>query len=339
MDGTSMSGYKAMEQILTNLRNRSVVVMPSDRVPVGSNGTSSEYAFDIEYLESQMRGADFERYLTRLDEEISLALFTPLLLLRTADTGSHNLGVGHMQMYLWMLNALAGDLKEYIDNYILSRLVDYNFGPKAPRAKWEFVKMGKQSAETVRFLIQTLMANGAVKPNIQELGDIVGLDLKEVQILTDPNNPDAPGAPGADSNPNPTEKTVPGQGAGGNNPQKPGVPRGRNRSGPRMVNQAKATGSQITARIQTQVEKAFRDGTFGRTFTPSMGFRRRFEESLNAEGFEDAGPVTEAVYDRMNSWLGEVIALGPSEFETPAAFMSLFERMLETEIEDLAAAG
>jgi hypothetical protein len=52
-----------------------------------------------------MRGADFERYMTRLDEEMSIGLFTPILLLRTADVGSYNLGQGHMQIYLWMLNA------------------------------------------------------------------------------------------------------------------------------------------------------------------------------------------------------------------------------------------
>ena len=62
---------------------------------------------------------------------MSLALFTPLLLLRTADSGGFNQGVAHTQVYLWMLNAIAEDWKEYIDRYILAPLAIFNFGPRA----------------------------------------------------------------------------------------------------------------------------------------------------------------------------------------------------------------
>lgn len=95
-DGTRHSGKQIMEDVIDGIRNRSAVVLPSDKngdVNVGN----SAYDYDVEYLESQLRGVDFERYMTRLDEEMSLALFTPLLLLRNADVGSHNLGVQHTQ--------------------------------------------------------------------------------------------------------------------------------------------------------------------------------------------------------------------------------------------------
>lgn len=95
-DGTRHTGKQIMEDVIAGIRSRSAVVLPSDKngdVNVGS----SAYDYDVEYLESQLRGVDFERYMTRLDEEMSLALFTPLLLLRNADVGSHNLGVQHAQ--------------------------------------------------------------------------------------------------------------------------------------------------------------------------------------------------------------------------------------------------
>lgn len=95
-DGTRITGKQVMEEVIAGIRSRASVVLPSDKngdVNVGA----SAYDYDVEYLESQLRGVDFERYLIRLDEEMSLALFTPLLLLRNADVGSHNLGVQHTQ--------------------------------------------------------------------------------------------------------------------------------------------------------------------------------------------------------------------------------------------------
>ena len=182
-ENTVVSGREAMETILRNLRSRGVVVLPNDRDP-----QSGDYEYEIQYLESQMRGADFERYMNRLDEEMSLAIFTPVLLMRTADVGSYNLGVGHMQIYMYMLNALAGDIKEYIDKYVVRRLREYNFGPNAPKAEWMYRPMGKENVETIRAILSALVGNGSIKPDIVELGQIAGMTLTEVQQATKPDD-------------------------------------------------------------------------------------------------------------------------------------------------------
>lgn len=184
VNGNRVRGSDLMVQILQNLRNRSVVVLPNDRTPTGA-GTASEFDYEIEYLESQMRGADFERYLMRLDEEMSIGLFTPLLTLRTADVGSYNLGVTHWNVYLNMLNAIVGDLKSYADPYILNRMVDFNFGTKAPRAKLIFRKMGDDKVELVKELLKQLVTKGTAKPDLNQLGDIVGLTVTEVKEVLD----------------------------------------------------------------------------------------------------------------------------------------------------------
>ena len=82
INGTTKSGQSYMLDLLQNLRNRSVVVLPNDSFQ-DTHGRLN-YDYQIDYLESQMRGADFQSYMTRLDEEISIGLFTPILLLRTS---------------------------------------------------------------------------------------------------------------------------------------------------------------------------------------------------------------------------------------------------------------
>lgn len=195
VEGQKVRGNQYLLGVLQQLRNRSVVVLPNDRTQMSD--TKFEYDYQIEYLESQMRGADFERYMTRLDEEISLAMFTPILLMRTADVGSYNLGVGHMQMYLWMLNAMNDDRAIYINKYILNKWTNYNFGLNAPRPKIVFRKMGNTDTGLIRDLIMTLVNKDKASIDLEELGKLSGMTLKEIRQTTKPQEPAA--APASNS--------------------------------------------------------------------------------------------------------------------------------------------
>lgn len=201
INGENVSGRDAMAQMLQQIRNRAVAVLPSDRDP-----ETKEFDFDIEYLESQMRGADFERYLSRLDEEMSLALFTPILLFRTGQSGSYNLGVTHHQTYLSSLNAIAGDMKEYIDRFVVERLKAINFSPNAPRAQWVPRKMGRDNVETLRAITQGLLAKDKIKFDYDELGQALGMsvsEVKEVKQDIDPLTGQPVGAAPVPPDPNP----------------------------------------------------------------------------------------------------------------------------------------
>lgn len=308
-NGETINGKEAMERILTNLRNRSVVTLPSNVQPLSHASTKAIYDYDIEYLESQMRGADFERYLDRLDEEMSLALFTPLLILKTADVGSYNLGVGHMQMYLIMLNALAGDMKEYIDRYVIERLKAYNFSPNAPRAEIVFRRLGRDNAETIRGVITELIRNDRVKPDLDELGQALGLSLTEIrQIQEDPNDPAA------------TDPRL-------------GRPN-RSQTG-KGLDQPRATARQIAARARSQVEKAWRENRFGKNFNLDLGHQQRFTGALESEGFENPAETTTEFFRIINRWLRDAIDIGPEQYGGPADFMAMFDRVLDNEIDRL----
>lgn len=325
INGKKVPGRDVMLGILQNFRSRGVVVLPSERSVVGNN---VDYDYQIEYLESQMRGADFERYLTRLDEEISLALFTPLLMLRTADVGSYNLGTTHAQVYFQMLNALAGDMKQYIDKYVISRMVDYNFGLNAPRAVIKFRKLGDDKSEMVVSLLQQLVAGGTAKPDLEELGNIAGLTLTEVKEVTavdpgqDPNQQD--GKP-EDKNADPKSKDGKGKGSDGK-----GGDSGSGGSGG-----SKASGRAAEAmyeRLEAQFTKAFREGTFGNGFVPSVGFRRQFEDGLRAEGVTpERAARTYAVAEAI---VADAAALGSDAFATPEDVMRVVKHGITAAIGD-----
>lgn len=268
VNGKRVRGSELMVQILQNLRNRSVVVLPNERTPTGA-GTATEFDYEIEYLESQMRGADFERYLMRLDEEMSIGLFTPLLILRTADVGSYNLGVTHWNMYLNMLNAIVGDIKSYADPYILSRMVDFNFGKSAPRAFLVFRKMGDDKAELVKELLKNLVTKGSAKPDLTQLGDIVGLTVEEVkEVLDEPGN-------------NPEDPT----GQSETPPKNTGKKGGSKKS----ANNSRAVIDKVAKRVGVQLAEHLGSGLAISSFSPAFGDSSELRDALSRDGFSGNG--------------------------------------------------
>lgn len=190
-EGKSVSGSELMLGALQNLRARGVVLLPSDRVPNSTGVATEQYEYDIQYLESQIRGADFERHMQRLDQEIALGTFTPLLLQQTADVGSYNLGGLHYQMYLMTQNAMNDDWALGQAKYVLNPLVRYNFSATVASepAFLEFEKQDNQKMDLVKMIIQAMISGGNLLPDIDELGEAAGLTLHEVQQVKTPTNP------------------------------------------------------------------------------------------------------------------------------------------------------
>ena len=297
-DGRTISGQDAIFEILENLRSRGVVALPNDSTDMG--GGKREYDYDITYLESQMRGADFERYLIRLDEEISLGIYTPISVTRVGENASHNTVQVQLQVYLWMLNAMAADIKTYIDRHIVKRIHDYNFGPNAPKARWVPRIFGKDNAETLRAMIAAGMTANTIKPDLEQFGTALGIDLQEVKQLTAPiAKPTDPNAAPAD--PRVNRQRLP----------KPPMPKAGNSGVIRP---------KIAARVAGQVERAFRDGDTDLTL--DMGFRRQMEDAVG-----DPEAVA-GFYERMDTWARDAFPVCDSADE----FNAMFKRVLESEL-------
>ena len=293
-DGTRKTGKQVMEEVVLGIRNRAAVVLPSDKnsdVNVGS----SAYDYDVEYLESQLRGVDFERYMTRLDEEMSLALFTPLLLLRNADVGSHNLGVQHTQTWMFMLNAITGDMKEYIDRYICERLKAINFSPNAPRCEWVPRKMGKESVETVRAIMTELIRGNKAKVDLEQLGVQLGMTVTEVRQSTEPDAAEGQDAPEVDDR----QRTE----------------RSRVRSGTRTQGNDRVPTRTVTARVRSQAALSWESGVL------KIEELSVFERSALAHL---AGPV--------NTIIKTLNGLPVDSFETVDDVVSVFSGSLDRAI-------
>lgn len=318
VDGkTQTSSREYMFKQIMQLRNHSVVVLPSDKSGDPS-GNNSHFDYDLEYLESQMRGADFERHMSRLDEEITLGLFTPVLLFKTSDVGSYNLGTGHMQMYLWMLNALNADRKQYIDKYLLRPMMLLNFGDKTEMPKIKFQKMDRTNAEMVNTIIQALIGKDRVKPDVQELGQMAGLTLEEIDQTRVTPQP-APNSETDDPNNENTETES------GNNPAKDGT------FGLSSIR------ADIVQRVSGQAKNAFNRGAFDERFKLYMGNKKRIESFLTSQGVPSnvARDRTDAMFSRMDVWSSDLASVGLELTRSADDFVRAFEVALDAEMAEL----
>ena len=325
VDGQQVQANKFMAGMLNMIRNRSAIVLPSDKTPNASGNGVDQFDYTIEYLESQMRGGDFGQYINRLDEEISLSMFTPLLLMRTADGGGYNQAVGHTQVYLWMLNAVSGDWKEYIERYMLAPLAAINFPNNTDKPKLKFRKLGTSQQETLRAIVTEMVRKGSAKPNMQELGQAIGLSMEEIDVVNEPQ---------ADPSALPVD-----DGTGDVKvDDRIGRPKRSKVVEPRGVGKPRATTKDITARVHEQATKAFKRGTFNEGFVPLLGYRRAMTEALQDAGAAYPGDAADTFLSSMEGWVTEVAALGADEFSNDVnKFMKVVSTGLDQMTTDMIA--
>lgn len=178
-----------MNTIVSRIRNHSSLVLSSNKLKDDDGKISETYEWDVQYLESQMRGADFERYLARLDAEKSKAIFVPQpeLLLSAGKVGSTNLGIEQKETFLMFLNSVAQDAKKFIQKYIVDKMVEYNFGIGA-KADLTFESLGKLSESTLRAIITSEIKAGNSRVDVEDLADKLGIKLFEVGELEKDKN-------------------------------------------------------------------------------------------------------------------------------------------------------
>src|SRR5690606_23624144 len=213
-----------------------------------------------------------------------------------------------MQVYFSVLNAINDDRKMYIDKYLLSRLADYNFGKNAPRPRIRYKRLGSENSLLMKEALTALIQNGKAMPDLEELGRELGMTVHEVEDTMDEPAPVAPVVPVGPA------RTAAGRFS---------APRGT---------AARATSKEILKRVRPQVEQAMRNGPLGPDTQISMGFKRRMESSLAADGVRHPMQSNQNLYDRLDRWIADALAFG-SEFDTADSFLSLFAATLEREID------
>lgn len=173
-DGNKKDSMSAIQSASEGIRNNTVLTIPSDR------DDSGNFLYDISYLESQMRGVDFDVYLKRLDLEKARAIFVPDLLLGSGNVGSYALGLEHKATFITGIMGIIDDFFQFINKYISDQIVELNYPSQSATLK--YTPLSKVTEEAVVGIVRDLVKTGKVDAEIQAMSDRIGLPLSEGKI-------------------------------------------------------------------------------------------------------------------------------------------------------------
>jgi len=172
-DGRIRSAQELMDSVIGAIRSHSSVQLPSDR-----NTESKEYNYDLKYLESQMRGFDFENYLGRQDMEIFRGLFLGDTVYGGGSGGSYALGATQMETLYTNLMGIMDNIVDYVNLYILPQLIEYNFSGNK-NATFTYKPLSVDQKKNIHEMIMELIKAGKLRPNIKQLETRSGITLEE----------------------------------------------------------------------------------------------------------------------------------------------------------------
>ncbi|GIV22176.1 MAG: hypothetical protein KatS3mg023_3927 [Armatimonadota bacterium] len=116
-----------LQALLEELQSAHNIVLPSTSLDGGR-------VWDVEAFDVPPP-IDYTEWISFLDQQMRLSMGVPQLAVTTSETGTYNLGVAQVDLFIDNEMAYVAQIEEVLTNQLLSKLVAYNFGSMAPPAK------------------------------------------------------------------------------------------------------------------------------------------------------------------------------------------------------------
>ncbi len=138
--------------------------------------------WDINYLLDDKRGEMFLSALTFFENKMLRGMFVPERTITqdsSSKAGSYSLSQTHADMFLLGEEALLVDIENQVNKYILRRLIEYNFGPKAPQCYLRIERITEARKGFLKDVFMEMIKQGTAIPAAREIADVVGVPLDD----------------------------------------------------------------------------------------------------------------------------------------------------------------
>lgn len=158
------------------LIGESVVAIPS------TTYENTPPKWDLNYLLDDKRGEMFLSALTFFENKILRGMFVPERTITqdsSSKAGSYSLSQTHADMFLLGEEALLVDIENQINRYVVRRLVEYNFGSKAPQCYIKIERITDARKGFLKDVFMQMVKTGTAIPAAREIADVVGVPLSD----------------------------------------------------------------------------------------------------------------------------------------------------------------
>jgi len=97
----------------------------------------------------------------------------------SSKAGSYSLSQTHADMFLLGEEALLVDIENQINKYVIRRLVEYNFGAKAPQCYLKIERITDERKGFLKDIFMEMIKQGTAVPAAREIADVVGVPLND----------------------------------------------------------------------------------------------------------------------------------------------------------------
>ncbi len=166
---------KDLDEFLQDLRNQTTAVFPK------------EVVFDVLSKMKEGEVNSYEKFTKYLDDKISIAVLGQTLTTAHGESGSYALGAVHERIKNDILNADILMLEEFVNDFIIRPLIDFNFPNAEAYPKWKIIENKqinkKEMAEVLKIVVGDLKYPEVPKTYLHEMLEIPMLDEGELPIL------------------------------------------------------------------------------------------------------------------------------------------------------------
>ena len=143
--------------------------------------------WDLNYLLDDKRGEMFLSALTFFENKMLRGMFVPERTITqdsSSKAGSYSLSQTHADMFLLGEEALLVDIENQVNKYIVRRLIEYNFGAKAPQCYIKIERITEARKGFLKDVFMEMIKKGTAIPAAREIADVVGVPLDDENDTT-----------------------------------------------------------------------------------------------------------------------------------------------------------
>lgn len=178
-------------EIGEQVRNGATVSLPSQQSHT-ADGKPLGFAWDVQLLEASRSGAaDYREAITATDKAIARAIFVPDLILGDGGgIGSYALSQEHRGIWEMGVENRLEDYASQISRHLIDRIVTFNFGPNAPRARLAFAPLGEENTDHLWELVMGAANTGRLPADVVEIAERLGVPLTDEEAAAVEPGPD-----------------------------------------------------------------------------------------------------------------------------------------------------
>lgn len=161
------------KEVVSSLNPDSIITMPST---ITKDALGSVSGWEISLLNDTSNALPYVEAMVRLDTMKLRSLLVPeRSITQDVTVGSYSMADAHVWVLMETLKGLMADLTDHYNKYLVTPLLEYNFGENAPKARLVMEEVGRELSNALFEIYRQMVVTGRAIPSIRKMEELLGI--------------------------------------------------------------------------------------------------------------------------------------------------------------------